>query len=48
MNKEEYDFAGDLFREIEEIDKISEQSSQNDSTLTRTFSCGALLTIICC
>lgn len=42
------DYAGDLSKELEEIEKLTPDEEQIESAYTHTIMCGTYLTIKCC
>lgn len=42
------EYAGDLSMELGEIEKLIPNEEQMENSITRTFICDAVLTIICC
>lgn len=42
------DYAGDLLKELEEIEKLIPNEEQVETAYTHTLICGAFCTIVCC
>lgn len=48
IREDEGNFAGSLFEEMQEIDKIIVEESVVDGSNSHTAACGTWLTLICC
>ncbi len=46
--KEESVCAGELLKEVEEIQKLCSEELQNSIALTQTKGCSSYFTILCC